>query len=180
MAPRLFIAIRPPEDVRTALLARMGELVGARWQNDAQLHLTLRYVGETAPALAEDLVEALAQIRFDPFAINLRGAGWFEKRGQPHTLWAGVEASEDLQRLQRKVERCCTALGLPAEARRYQPHVTLARLNAASGPPAPFCAALADRPLGRWCCRSYWLYESHLRPEGSLYEPVRVYRAAII
>ena len=42
---RLFVALRPPRDVRTHLLELMGGVAGARWQDDEQLHCTLRFVG---------------------------------------------------------------------------------------------------------------------------------------
>jgi 2'-5' RNA ligase len=41
----------------------------------------------------------------------------------------GVEESAELRRLQSIHERICQALGLPAEGRKFTPHVTLARLK---------------------------------------------------
>lgn len=177
MQPRLFLAIRPPADIRAQLIDLMGGVAGARWQGDDQFHLTLCYLGETPETRAEELVEALTRIRFNPFDISLRSAGYFEKKGRAHTLWAGVDPAPELLALQKKIERCCTALALPREDRVYHPHITLARLNCDPALLGPFCAQLTGRPLGSWHCESYILYESHLRPEGSLYEAVRVYRA---
>jgi 2'-5' RNA ligase len=45
MSHRLFIGIRPPIPVREALIDTMEALEGARWQDDDQLHLTLRFIG---------------------------------------------------------------------------------------------------------------------------------------
>ena len=64
---RLFVAIRPPEAVRDLLLDTMEVFGGLRWQEDEQLHLTLRFVGEVERPLAEDLAAALATLRFAPF-----------------------------------------------------------------------------------------------------------------
>lgn len=177
MNPRLFVALRPPAPVRSALLDCMHGVENARWQDDAQIHLTLAWCGETPVAIAEDLVLALAAIRFTPFEVVLRGTGDFAKRGRPHTLYAGIAPSQALENLQRKVERVCRRHGALPEERAFHPHVTLARLNATAGLLAPFHARVGERTLGRWMCESYALYESHLQPEGSLYEPVRVYRA---
>ena len=43
---RLFVALRPPAVVRQQLLAAMQGVPGARWQDDDQLHLTVRFVGD--------------------------------------------------------------------------------------------------------------------------------------
>lgn len=169
---RLFVAIRPPASVRARLLAAMGGVRGARWQDEGQLHLTLRYIGETGRHEANALAEELGTIAMPPFELTLAGIGAFERRGVPHTLWIGVEPCDALLRLQRRIERLCVALGLPAETRRYAPHVTLARLNAASGPIEDFVAASAGLVAGPWTVDAFVLYESHLAPEGSRYEPV--------
>ena len=56
--PRLFVAIRPPQRVRDALLDTMGGIDGARWQDDDQLHLTLAFVGDVDSRQTDDLLEA--------------------------------------------------------------------------------------------------------------------------
>jgi 2'-5' RNA ligase len=48
---------------------------------------------------------------------------------KPHSLFAAVEESPELRRLQSIHERICQALGMPAEQRKFAPHVTLARLK---------------------------------------------------
>ena len=52
---RLFVAIRPPEPIRDLLVDAMDDSPDFRWQQDEQLHLTLRFVGEVERPLAEDL-----------------------------------------------------------------------------------------------------------------------------
>lgn len=175
MTHRLFVAIRPPEAIRDALIDLMEGVDNARWQEEDQLHLTLRYVGETDPHTADDLTEALAAIRAKPFELEVNGVGYFERKGVPHTVWAGIAQSEPLLRLQRKVERACTSVGLAPETRKFSPHITMARLNASSGPSAPFLARNLGLSLGPWRVEDYILYESHLRPQGSLYQPMVTY-----
>lgn len=177
MTHRLFIGIRPPETVRDALLDLMDGVDDARWQDDDQLHLTLRFVGDVETHVADDLAEALSAISFAPFPMVLRGTGTFERKGRVHTLWAGVAPSPDLLALQKKVERRCVAVGLIPETRKFHPHVTLARLNSSTGPVGPFLARTAGAELGAWSVDSYILIESHLRTAGSVYEPIVRYPA---
>ena len=91
-----------------------------RWQQDEQLHLTLRFVGEVERPLAEDLAAALAAIRAQPFDIRLKGVGRFEQRNTG-ALWAGLEPKAPLAALAAKVERACLGRRPPARAPRLPP-----------------------------------------------------------
>src|SRR5437868_14484029 len=123
---RLFVAIRPPEPVRDLLIDAMDDSADFRWQDDEQLHLTLRFVGEVDRPIAEDLAAALARIRAPPFAARIAGIGRFEQRNSG-ALWAGVEPRAPVASLAAKVERVCVAVGLEPERRAFHPHITLAR-----------------------------------------------------
>lgn len=167
---RLFVALPLPEAIRDILLDTMDGIEAARWQSEEQLHLTLRFAGELDPRAAEDLVAALALVRAEPFALEIRGVGHFARKRRPHTLWAAVPPAEPLAILQRRVERACRAAGLPPETRKFVPHVTLARLNASSGPIGGWLADNALLAAGPWPVDSFALYESRLTPHGSDYE----------
>jgi len=175
MDHRLFIGLRPPPSIRAALLGEMHGVDHARWQDDAQLHLTLRYVGEISTNTANDLAERLAQIHAARFGLEVVGTGAFERKGMAHTLWAGVAVSPALAHLQQKVERVCQSAGMEAEARRFAPHITLARLNTGTGSPIPFLTRTGTLHLSGWQVDEFVLYESHLRSEGSLYEAIARY-----
>ncbi len=177
MSHRLFVAIRPPEAVRDALLDLMEGVREARWQEDDQLHLTLRYIGEVDRHQANDIAEALAAIRFAPFPITVAGTGRFERKGRAHTLFADIERTPPLLALRQQVERACVEIGLEPEHRKFAPHITIARLNTSSGTIAPFLARTAELQAGHFTCDAFRLYESHLRPSGSIYEPVMTFPA---
>ncbi len=172
MRHRVFIGIRPPALLRDALLDMMEGIENVRWQTEDQLHLTLRFIGEVEPHRADDLAEALETIESAPFELYLSATGTFERKGIAHTLWAGITPNPGLNALQRRIERICVRTGFEPEHRKFHPHVTLARLNRASGPATEFLARNAGVRLGPWAVNSYILYESHLRPEGPVYEPV--------
>lgn len=168
---RLFVAVPLPDDVAEELLAMQHGVPGARWRDDAQLHLTLRFIGEVDGARYRDIVGALARVRAAPFELSLRGTGFFPPRGPVKVLWAGVGASEALDALQRSVDSAITRLGLPSDRRRWTPHVTLARLD---GAPAPRIARfLSDHALYRsrtFTVDAFELHSSRLHPKGPVYE----------
>ena len=169
---RLFVALRPPPEIRDPLIDTMEGVVGARWQGDEQLHLTLRFVGEVDTQSANDLASALSLVRVAPFMLQLKGVDTFEKKGRTTALWAGVEPSEPLEILQRRVERACRAAGLPPETRKFVPHVTIARVNASTGPIAGWLAAHGRLSPPPWQVDAFLLYESRLERGGAHYEPV--------
>ncbi len=65
---RLFVAIRPPEPVRDLLIDAMDAGADFRWQDEAQLHITLaRWKGRRTREIADfiDRTRGLASDRFD-------------------------------------------------------------------------------------------------------------------
>ena len=177
MSHRLFVGLRPPPPIRDSLTDLMEGVDEARWQDDDQLHLTLRYVGDVETHQADDLAEALGTITFDSFDLVIASSGFFERKGVVRALWAGVEPSDPLFRLQRKVERACQSVGIEPEGRKFLPHITLARLNTASGPARPFLSATSRLRLEPWTVQEFVLFESELHPEGSIYTPIVRYPA---
>ena len=179
MPHRLFIAIRPPEEVRDQLIDMMEGIEGARWVDEENLHLTLRFVGEVERPAANDLAAALARITWPRFALAIEGIGHFTRKGMTTALWARVAASGALEGLRQKVEGACESVGLGRETRRFTPHVTLARLNRASGPIGTWLSSFGDLRAGPWDVNEFILYESHLGHTGAFYEPVTAFALRI-
>ncbi|WP_174286141.1 RNA 2',3'-cyclic phosphodiesterase [Sphingomonas bacterium] len=153
----------------------MSGIDGARWQDDEQLHLTLRFIGEVTATVADDLTIALSRIFAVAPVLSIAGVGRFEKRGRTDALWAAVAPAETLAAMHRKVDRACVAVGLSPEGRAYRPHVTLARLPRAGHDEAQVGAwlvrhaALSSAPF---VPSHLILYESRLGRDGATYEPV--------
>jgi 2'-5' RNA ligase len=125
---RLFTGIELPETVKDALVDLQQPLPGAKWVNDEDMHLTLRFAGDVDNRLAREWSELLGEIDVPVFEIKVQGLGAFGGN-EPRTLWAGLAPCEPLEALARATERAARAAGLPAEARNFKAHVTLARLR---------------------------------------------------
>lgn len=128
--PRLFTAIEIPQDVARRLSALRGGLPGARWIDPENYHLTLRFIGDIDAPLANDIAELLGHIRRAPFELAIDGLGTFGG-GKPRAVFARIPASAALMALQAEQERLIRRAGMPAEERKFTPHVTLARLREA-------------------------------------------------
>ncbi|MFL6758704.1 RNA 2',3'-cyclic phosphodiesterase [Sphingomonas sp.] len=175
---RLFVAIRPPEHIRDLLIDAMDDSADFRWQDDEQLHLTLRFVGEVERPFAEDLADALGRIRAESFQMRVSGVGRFEQRNSG-ALWAGVDPKPPLAALAAKVERTCVAAGLEPERRAFHPHITLARWK---GRRARELASFLERTRGLasdpFEVHEFTLFESRLSRHGAHYEEVASYALA--
>ncbi|MEO5707535.1 MAG: RNA 2',3'-cyclic phosphodiesterase [Alteraurantiacibacter sp.] len=167
--PRLFTAIRLPPDIADLLLDTQEGVEAARWQDDEQLHLTLTFLGDVTAHAADDLVSALSSVPVQPFELALRGVGHFEHKSRVRALWADVAANPDLAALQQRVAQACAMAGCPPEARRYLPHVTLARLSGPSPEVPAWLARHARLALPAFTVRSFALMASTLTPNGSHY-----------
>ena len=169
---RLFVAIRPPEAVRDALIDAMADSPELGWVADDNLHLTLRFIGEVERPLADDIALALSRLRFAPFELRVTGVGLFERR-TGGALWAGVQPREPVAALAAKVERACVGAGLEPERRAFHPHITLARFKRDGAAAAKAFLernrALASPPFA---VEQFILYESRLSRHGAHYEEV--------
>ncbi|MEI5681912.1 MULTISPECIES: RNA 2',3'-cyclic phosphodiesterase [unclassified Mesorhizobium] len=126
--PRLFTALEIPRDAALSLSLLRGGLPGARWIDVENYHLTLRFFGDIEGHVADEIANALDRVRRPSFQMKLSGVGAFGSK-KPHAVWAGVQTSPDLYALQSEIERICQRLGVPADPRKFSPHVTLARLR---------------------------------------------------
>jgi RNA 2',3'-cyclic 3'-phosphodiesterase len=129
MTQRLFFALALPDDVASELSTLQWGPSGARWTLPDQLHLTLRFVGETAETTVTRWQRELTELDVAPLRLQLQGVGFFPPRGAPRVLWAGVRDDAALQTLRTQLDRRLAKLGLPPSGERLRPHVTLGRLR---------------------------------------------------
>jgi RNA 2',3'-cyclic 3'-phosphodiesterase len=168
---RLFVALDLPWTLRQRLasLAGLG-IPGARWVPPENYHLTLRFIGEAPRHLAEEIDHALAALKTRDFALTLAGVGTFDKGRRPTSLWVGAERNRSLDHLRGKIETALQRVGLEPERRRFNPHVTLARLdNAAEAKLAAFVQAhnlFRSDPVS---VEHFTLFRSQLGKEQSVY-----------
>lgn len=172
-----FVALDLPEAIRDELMLIATGVPGAYWVDEAQLHLTLRFLGEVDGATLRDLQAALGRIDFGAFELQLQGIGFFPPRGEPEVLWVGVDKCPPLIELRQRVDAIATRLGITPDRRRFAPHVTLARLHdAPDSRLARFATENALFRTERFVPQTFSLIASHRRPEGAEYERIEAYR----
>lgn len=144
--PRLFTALEIPAEVASALTLHRGGLIGARWIEPADYHITLRFLGDVDRRMAHDVDSFLNDLQAQPFEVTLDALGSFGG-DRPRAVFARAQPSARLSELQGDLERLMRRLGLPPEARKFVPHVTLARLRDTS--PVDVAHYLAMHPIVR-------------------------------
>jgi 2'-5' RNA ligase len=163
---RLFVGLDLQESIKTALLASMGGVADARWQTAAQLHLTLRFIGDVDRHTAADIAAALGRVNVRPFVAELGDPGLFDHRGRIDTLWVGVRPAEAMERLAKSINAALASVGLPPESRAFLPHITVARgrsmIGATLWPQSPI-------PRLTWPVDGFALFESRMGKDGSDY-----------
>jgi 2'-5' RNA ligase len=167
--PRLFTAIELPDPIARALTALRGGLQGARWIDPENYHITLRFIGDIDDDVADEAAEILGRIQRESFSLTLSGLDTFGGK-KPHSLWTGVASSPELVALQAEQERLLQRIGLKPEARKFTPHVTIARLR---GVPASAVAQyMSSRGLFRTAAfpvERFVLYSSRASQGGGPY-----------
>jgi RNA 2',3'-cyclic 3'-phosphodiesterase len=178
---RLFIAVDLPAELRPVVARLLQGIGGARWTRPEQLHITLRFLGDTPEDQLDDLRARLRQVRTPHFELTLRGTGVFPPVGgrkPARILWLGLDPPEPLQTLKHAVDG---VLGPDPETakRGFSPHLTLARF-----PTRPrndldtFLGEHAGFDGDRFVVSDFHLYRSTLRPQGALHEIVESYPLA--
>ncbi len=172
---RLFVALRPAAPVRARLLGIMGGVPGARWQNDAQIHCTLRFIGEVDRHRAEDIAALLGRVRHPAMTLTLGDVGTFDHAGRIDTLWIAVQPREQVKALHDKIDRLLGQAGVPPDERAFLPHITLARFSRSALPPSDMASRIVRPPSEPFTVASFELCESHLGSEGAVYDTVARY-----
>jgi 2'-5' RNA ligase len=180
---RCFVALELPGDVRAALEAVQARLRAAaprasvRWVAPAGMHLTLKFLGGITEEQRDAVRFAMERVTraIAPIDLACAGLGVFPGPARPRVVWAGIAAGlRELGVLAAAMEHGLEPLGFRAERRPFRGHATLGRVRSARGI-GPLVQTLDEAgrtEFGRWTASEIVLYRSHLRPTGSIYEPL--------
>lgn len=170
---RLFVGLDVPDVVRPCIaeVQRRLRKVNAKiaWVAPQNLHLTLKFLGETEESQAQSIREALNRVASEmvPVTCELRGVGQF-----PRVIWAGLEGEIDrLGILARKIDDALAPLGFPREEREFRPHLTIGRIKFLADRES-LTRALAfhtNESFGAVRVESVHLFQSTLTPQGPIY-----------
>ncbi|MCM2465312.1 RNA 2',3'-cyclic phosphodiesterase [Methanoculleus oceani] len=170
---RTFVAIDLSEEIRERaresqeILRRSGGRLAI--VDPANLHITVKFLGEVDPARIEPIVEVLRAVRADPFEMTVGYAVCNPPR-RPRVVWCDVADTGESAALARQVDDLLLPLGFRRENRPFRPHVTLARVKEFHPSQCREVERTPREPLGTCRVESIKLKKSTLTPRGSIYE----------
>jgi len=178
---RLFTGIDLPEEVRERLerlLMLLRPCAHLKWSPVYNLHVTLKFIGEWAEEKLPELEAALRSVApRGPIHADVKGLGWYPNPHHPRVFWVGVHGGDTLPALVKDVEAAIAPLGIAAEDRPFNAHLTLARIKE----PAPLqglrsaIAQLESVEFGSFEVQRFFLFRSQPGSAGSIYTKLTEY-----
>lgn len=174
--PRLFIAIDTPEQVRDNICELRRNLPGVKWTVRDQLHITMRFIGDTDDPLFNQIKSSLSEIKLPSFGLELTSSGFFPNERRPSVFWLGCSESLPLSNLKDYMNLALDSCGIPPESRKFHPHITVARLKM---PSEKDCHKLSniyrEMPSASFNVSEFILYSSLLKSDGAEHSKECVY-----
>lgn len=179
---RSFIAIDLPDSLFGQLeqvsenLQGLLEGMPIRWIAVPNIHLTLKFLGDVSekniPMIKEILKTEAASHKH--FEVSVGGFGVFPNFTRPRVIWVGVEAPDELENLQRRIDVETARLGYVPDRRKYNPHLTLGRVSRNANPKEVRSISTVLRKqrvgfLGAVRISEVNLFRSDLGPRGAVY-----------
>lgn len=162
---RLFLAFWPEETERRQMADLAAAVVGRRRVRDANLHLTLVFLGATDAVRLAAYETALANLTVPALELILDRYGYWPA---PRILWLGSsQTPPELYELVADLTRRLRGCGFIPERRAFQAHITLARKFPGPAPERPPAASV------RWQIGEVALVESLPGKQGSEYRVLR-------
>ncbi len=174
---RLFFSLPLPPPAEGRLVAWMGGQGLIHEGHPPHLHLTVAFLGEMAPELAQSASACGAEVaaRHGRFELATAAVGTFPRSHGSQVVFLDVAPSLPLVNLAADLRATLGRAGVPLDPKPFHPHLTLARLKARIPlPPAP--------PSETWTVAHLHLVESILGVDGARHEsrfhwPLRGLRA---
>ena len=151
-----------------------------RWQEEQQLHLTLKFLGEVSvdksekvPLLLEEIASSCSS--FSRFSAGLCG---FPERGKLRVLALEMEDPDKrLGEIKESIEGACASLGFEREQRAFVPHITLGRVkeDSTKGQLRNLLETMAIAAF-EINFSSLTLFSSTLNPQGAEYKILSEYK----
>jgi 2'-5' RNA ligase len=179
MPKRLFIAADISDEARSLAANLIADLrkafptEGISWVKPENLHITIKFLGDTDEANEAKLIAMLGRVTssYAPFKLHLAEPEVLGKR----VMSIGVKSdSATVFSLEMVIDTECERLGFRREGRRLHPHLTLARIRdpKAAAPIVQEFRQVQITPV-EFKVENLALYESRLTPGGSIYSIAR-------
>ncbi|MEI8202123.1 MAG: RNA 2',3'-cyclic phosphodiesterase [Bacteroidota bacterium] len=177
MERRLFIAVEIPTDSmlieHVATLQKLTRNDKIKWVELHNLHITLRFIGETPESLLKPIIKSLQNLSetYVSFECTLAKLGIFGSSYNPRVIWLGISGKEHFQALSLKINQALQLAGIEMDSRPFVPHLTLGRINQCND--KNNLREVVEKMSGGFKkeikVEAFHLIESKLTPKGPIY-----------
>jgi len=175
---RLFVACPLPPNAAEELGRVIEALKGAdgavRWVASRNIHLTVRFLGDTDERLVSDISQKIDTIagQFPVVETTINQIGAFPNLRRPRVIWAGIKSGIDtLSQVAAATELAVQDLGFAVESKGFKAHLTLGRVRDRANPSllVDLLSEYQLTPIPVQFDRVV-LFKSTLTPRGPIYE----------
>ena len=181
---RSFIAINIPAKIRNRLERIQHDL--EKSNTDLQLvklgniHITLKFLGDVPVENIEVIRDAIRKsiLQVEAFPISFSKIGVFPNLQYPRVIWIGIEkGAKEISLLNTKIENSLSKFSLHQENRKFQPHLTIARVRSDKNHKrlTSILEELEDIKAGEMLAKEICLMESILKPQGAQYNILKTF-----
>ncbi len=181
---RLFLAIKiNPEEKLISLfqsLTRCCSNDKIKWVNIHNLHITLKFFGETNENRISEIRNSIINSAStqNPFQFEISETGVFGSSYQPKVIWLGINKADQLKSLTSSLLAEFDKIGFLTGRQNFVPHLTLGRVNFIADKKSFFenIKSLNIENIQEVKVDEIILYESILKREGPEYVIIGKYK----
>lgn len=180
---RLFAAVHvaPSKEFRDLFtsLQRGLRFADIKWVSPENIHITLKFFGETFEDRIPDISRVLKQVssRHEAFSFTIAETGIFGSSYNPRVVWFGIKNAGPLVALAQDVLTEVESIGWERDRQNFVPHITLGRVKDAKD--KRLFQKMIDEHNKAFIQEAgvtgFRLYESILQREGPIYKVLEVY-----
>ncbi len=176
---RVFLAIAFPlhiqEDIIQEVTSVKQKFPDFKWVKKTSLHLTLKFLGNTEPTKIAEINSHLKNSFEDilPFELICSKSGLFPNSQRPRVFYLGLQESSALSSCYEIIENKLTPLGFKKETRKFNPHITLARIKNTLLHEKRTLLLAHSIPKIKIYTTEITLMQSNLFPDGARYTAVQ-------
>lgn len=181
---RTFLAIPiPVGDEYPTLVQRLQRTLeherrNINWCKTNQIHLTLKFIGDTPDADIPKIIEACQQVakRHQPFTMDFNRTGIFGSKHAPRVVWLGMnDEPQALYDLEDDLLDAFDGLGYLRDRQNFVPHLTVCRLKGLIDKPFfwQIYDGIEQKTYLQADVQEIVYFQSFLQPTGAFYKTLK-------
>jgi RNA 2',3'-cyclic 3'-phosphodiesterase len=150
-----------------------------KWVEDYNIHITLKFFGDTEIKKIPEIEHVLQQIAscHSLFAFRLVNLGIFGSKYDPKVIWAGIEPYDHIVNLMKDIHTGLKTIGYEPDRQNLVPHLTIGRIKGLKD--KQFFQRTIEKfreiSSSEMSATEFLLYESILKREGPVYIPLNTF-----